>query len=350
MSRLPIEFLLPGDLKTLTGGYIYDRHVVEGLRARGWAITVHSLDASFPLPTQAALDQAAQVLDGLADGNLVVVDGLALGGLDELLSAHRARLRLVGLVHHPLALETGLDAATARRLYQSERAALRHVSAVVVTSRWTLEALDDYDVGPDRIRVIEPGTSRGAMRSGPAARPHRLLCVASLTPRKGHLVLLDALARLGKSDWRLACAGSLTMDPDYVAEIRERIDSLGLGSRIDLLGELKPAALAELYAQADSFVLASFMEGYGMALTEAIAAGLPIVSTTAGAIPHVVPAAVSRLVAAGDRDALAGALAEIIDGGPAWRTLAAAAASATLPSWEDATQRFAALLERVSAQ
>lgn len=345
-----VAFLFPGRLDTLTGGYIYDRHIVDGLRTLGWTVDTHSLDTSFPNPTAEALRDADRLMASLPAPSLIVIDGLALGALAEILHSRSNPHHVVALVHHPLALETGLDAVTAQHLFEIERDALRHARSVVVTSRWTAQALDEYGVPGDRVRVIEPGTTRGLMRSGPAAHPHRLLCVASLTPRKGHLVLLEALAELASSDWHLACAGSLSMDPDCASAVQARIDALGLDARIELLGELTPAALAERYARADSFVLASFMEGYGMALTEAIAAGLPVVSTTAGAIPHVLPAAASRLVPAGDSHALAGALAEVITGGPTWQGLAKAAANATLPSWDEAVQRFAALLAQAAAQ
>jgi len=344
-----VEFVLPGDLGTLTGGYIYDRRLVDGLRDRGWSVGVHSLDASFPQPTPAALAQAERVLAGLPAAGQVVIDGLALGGLAEILEQTSERLRLVALVHHPLALETGLDEPTAQQLFRAERASLQYFQTVVVTSHWTAAALAEYGVGAERITVVEPGTTRSLARSGPAAVPHRLLCVASLTPRKGHRVLLEALAKLENQAWQLDCAGSLSMDPDCATEIRARIEALGLGARVRLLGELEPEALAAVYAQADTFVLASYMEGYGMALMEAVAAGLPVVSTLAGAIPHVVPTTARRLVPAGDSDALADSLDALVDGGATWQQLAAAAAAASLPSWDDAVDGFETLLKRAAA-
>jgi len=104
-----IDFVVPGDIRTPTGGYIYDREIVAGLTERGWRIAVHSLDASFPAPTPAALRAARATFASLADGRVVVIDGLALPGLDRLLADEARRLALVALVHHPVALETGLD-------------------------------------------------------------------------------------------------------------------------------------------------------------------------------------------------------------------------------------------------
>ena len=74
MNRL--DLVLPGDIDTPTGGYIYDRRMVDGLRALGWTVRVHALDGSFPLPTTGALRQADALLATIADGSRVLIDGL----------------------------------------------------------------------------------------------------------------------------------------------------------------------------------------------------------------------------------------------------------------------------------
>ena len=351
--RAPVlSLLLPGDLKTRTGGYIYDRRVTEGLGQLGWQIDVRSLDPSFPQPNSAALRHARGVLADIPDGRIVVIDGLALGGLSGLLEAEAERLCPLALIHHPLALETGLDAATARRLEQSERASLRFVRRIVVTSSWTSEILAGYGVSADRIRVVQPGIDTPLGRlvqpsNSPDDTSLNLLSVATLTPRKGHAVLFDALARLSDRRWHLRCAGSLTRDPTTVDRLRRQIDRLGLGTRISLLGEVDRPALDRYYASADLFVLASYMEGYGMALAEAVAYGIPVVSTLAGAIPDTVPPNASLLVEPGDEGALAKALAKIMDDPDMRRRLAlnAIAAGKDVRTWSDASREFGAALE-----
>ncbi|MFZ1326205.1 MAG: glycosyltransferase family 4 protein, partial [Candidatus Contendobacter sp.] len=307
------HFLIPGDLATRTGGYLYDRHMIAGLTALGWQIAVHGLDASFPLPTAAALAGAEAVCAALPEQALTVVDGLALGALPTVVARHQQRLRLVGLVHHPLALETGLEAVTRQRLYASERAALAQVRGVIVTSPATARALADYGVGPERCAVVPPGTAPAALAQGSRGGDLLLLCVASLTPRKGHAVLFRALARLPAAlRWRLRCVGSPDLAPVTADELRRLAAELGLTDRIAFIGELAAAALAVEYQQADLFVLPSYYEGYGMALAEALARGLPVVSTTAGAIPDTVPTAAGLLTPPGDVAALAEVLQRIM--------------------------------------
>jgi glycosyltransferase involved in cell wall biosynthesis len=343
-----VDLVVPGDIDAITGGYIYDRRILAGLTSLGWEARVHSLHASFPEPTREALAIAAAVFTGLPDGATVVIDGLALAGLKDILPPHITRLRLVALIHHPLAYETGLTRERAARLEAAESAALARVHRVIVTSAWTKRVLENFGVGAARISVVEPGTDPAPLHRPHVGAPLELLCVASFTKRKGHAVLFDALAQLRGRQWHLTCAGSLTRDRELVASLRVQTERLGLRDRITFLGELAPENLGELYARADIFVLASYLEGYGMAFAEALARGIPIVATSGGAIASTVPADASRLVPAGDATALAVALAGLLDDGAERGRLAEAAAShrSRLPTWQVASERFAqALLE-----
>lgn len=344
------DFIVPGDIRTLTGGYIYDRRVVEGLKARGWTTTVHSLDTSFPAPTRRALDEARDVFAAVPRGRLVVIDGLALGGSAPILRSEANRLRLCALVHHPLALETGLDGPAAAGLKRAEIESLAAVRHVIVTSRWTRCALADYGVGADRITVVEPGVDPAPARRPSSGPTLRLLCVGSLTARKGHATLFDALGQLADRDWQLVCAGSLTRDPALAAALRAQIEQLGLDNRILLAGELAPEDLAAEYAHCDLFVLASALEGFGMVLTEALSRGIPIIATTAGAIPDTVTPGAGILVPPDDSAALGRALASVMDdrGTLARLTEAALAGRAGLAGWDRTVERFAAALARLA--
>jgi glycosyltransferase involved in cell wall biosynthesis len=400
-----IDLFVPGDPNTSTGGYIYNAQILAGLADLGWRTRVHSLDDSFPRPTPSALRDARAEIASLRGNGVVVIDGLALAGLERVLDTEAKRLPVVALIHHPLALETGLDRGEARLLETAERAALALVSRVICTSQWTARTLATYGVPIERIRVVEPGVDRrgrrkrtarasadhsrrparvdvegpsrdrertgmcatepqgrssGVSREGPSTatraardagkstpRDVRLLCVATVTPRKGHAVLLEALAELRDRKWHLTCAGSVTRDPATFAALEHQVERLALRARVSFLGDLDSDALEREYERADLFVLASHLEGYGMALAEAVARGIPVVSTTAGAIPETVPAAAGVLVPPGDSRALAKALATLLDHGEARSRLAASAraAAASLPTWRAAAERFAAALE-----
>ena len=343
-----IHFVVPGDPETRTGGYIYDKQIVRGLRAAGRSVIIHALRGPFPQANADARDDAARVFAGIPDGSIVVVDGLAFGTLPELVARHGARLRLVALVHHPLAYETGLSDAARARLFESERTALTNARRIVVTSTTTAALLAEYDVEPVRIGVVEPGTDPAPVAVGSRGPGLSLLCVATLTRRKGHAVLIEALARIKDRDWRLTCAGGAHFDRTCARDIRNRIAAHGLGQRVDLVGEVGPAQLSELYGGADVFVLASFFEGFGAVLSEALARGLPIISTTGGAIPATVPAGAGLLVEPGNRAQLSAALQRACDNSSLIVRLRAGAlrARAGLVMWPTSAARFGAQVGR----
>jgi glycosyltransferase involved in cell wall biosynthesis len=178
----------------------------------------------------------------------------------------------------------------------------------------------------------------------------RLLSVGAIVPRKGFDVLIPALATLGDLPWQLTIAGDRTRDRDAAARLDADIARLPLGERIDVSGAVSPQRLAALYTEADVFVLASRFEGYGMAYAEALAHGLPVVGSNAGAIPDTVPRETGLLVDAGDIPALAQALRRVIgDAGLRQRlAVAACAAAPRLPTWRQSAEIFARALERLA--
>ena len=332
-------FVVPGRLDQLTGGYLYDRHTIDGLRSRGHAVKVIELG---PNHRETALDQ-------LADGTRTVIDGLALPELEQPVITHWRRLRLVALVHHPLAEETGLSRAAAERLKRIETAALQRFRGVICPSPRTAAAVAAYGTPLDRIFVIPPGTTKPDRPLRPRRGPVRsLLCVASVIPRKGHRVLIGALARMRDLDWQLLCIGSLDRDPRTARAVRRKISEARLGRRIILAGEQPPRLVMRAYRAADLFVLPSFHEGYGMAFAEAMAHGLPIIATAAGAIPETVPRAAGLLAPPGDAPALARSLRRVITKPALAAGLAAGsrAAGARLPDWRQATLQWEQILDR----
>jgi glycosyltransferase involved in cell wall biosynthesis len=351
--RLPLAprvwFAIPGDIETRTGGTVYDKRVMAELRAAGWRVGHLAWPPSFPFPSPADEAAVAASLAACPDGALVLIDGLALGVLPDLAAAEAQRLRLVALVHHPLALESGLSPETAQRLAASERQALSHMRAVIVTSEMTAATLaQDYGVDRASMTVATPGIDRPASF---APRSHnavpRLLAVATVTLRKAYDVLIDALALIAGLDWHCTIAGSLERAPETVAAVRRQINDYGLTERIDLAGEI--ADPAPLYQAADIFVHPSRYEGYGMAIAEALAHGIPVVATRAGAIPEVVPEDAGILVPVDDPVALADALRLMIENPSARRQYAdgAGLAAARFATWSGTAARIASALDAV---
>ncbi len=344
-------FAVPGDLATPTGGYAYDRRMMTELCDLGWQIDLLDLGEGFPRPDEATRATAQSRLLAMPAGRCIVVDGLALGVLPETASQLAGRNPLLALVHHPLALEWGLSVKQADTLRASEQAALAAVQGVVVTSAATAKLVaSDYGVPAERIAVARPGSDPALMSQGSQDGVVRLLSVGAIVPRKGFDVLIAALATLTDLSWRLTIAGDRTRDRNAAARLDAGIARHALGDRIAALGAVSPQRLAALYAEADVFVLASHFEGYGMAYAEAVAHGLPVIGTSAGAIPDTVPPDAGLLVDPGDSFALARALRHVIGDAGLRRRLASAARAAApqLPTWRHSAEIFARALETLA--
>jgi glycosyltransferase involved in cell wall biosynthesis len=187
-----------------------------------------------------------------------VVDGLALGVLTEIATEVASRHPVLGLVHHPLALESGLSAERADALHRSEQAALALVREVVVTSPATAKLVaSDYGVSAEHITVARPGSDPAPRSSGSRSEVPHLLSVGAVVPRKGFDVLVAALATLAELPWRLTIAGDLTRDPNEAARLQAGISRHKVTSRTAVLGAVSSGRLAALYNDADLFVLAS---------------------------------------------------------------------------------------------
>jgi glycosyltransferase involved in cell wall biosynthesis len=346
-----VTVVVPGPLDTRTGGSHYDRRMVEGLGRRGWIVQVRELDDSFPFPTSHALQRASEVLADIRSDTLVLVDGLAFGAMPEVVERAADRLRIVALVHLPLASAVGLEPTIAARLEMSERRALRCAVLVVVTGSTALSLMAARGLPLNRVVVVEPGTDAALLARGSGSTDVHLLTVATLSPGKGHEILIEALAAVPTRRWRLTCAGSLTRHPATVDRVRAAISRLGLDERVSLVGDLDQSALAVCHDRADLFVLATLQETYGMAVAEALARGLPVVATATGAIPALVGAGAGVVVPPGDRAALTEALSHILDDDSLRGRLAAGArrARTRLRDWDHAAAQLALALESIDA-
>jgi glycosyltransferase involved in cell wall biosynthesis len=342
-------FAVPGHLDTPTGGYAYDKRIIAELERVGWQIALIDLGEGFPWPSAAARSKARLRLLQAPAGWPIVVDGLALGVLPDV--AAELVNPLLALVHHPLALEWGLSTERADLLRHSERRSLACARGVIVTSRSTAWILaSDYGVPMQRITVARPGNDRVTRARGSLGGVPHLLSVGAVVPRKGFDVLVGALARLADLEWRLTIAGDLTRDPATAERLQADITRHGLSRLVTTPGAVSPERLAALYDSADLFVLASRFEGYGMAYAEALAHGLPVIGTNAGAIPDTIPHDAGLLVDADDVAALADALHRAIVDPHLRQKLseAALAAARQLPTWAQSAERFADALDALT--
>lgn len=273
-----VHVVLPNDIDdpaTPSGGNLYDRRVCQGLSGLGWSVQEHAVPGSWPEPGDADRTGLARVLAGIPNAAAVLLDGLVAAAVPEVLRRHAARLRLIPLIHLP-------------RHDEAEAAALATATAVITTSDWSRQLLlSAYGLPAGRVHAAPPGVDPAPVAPG-SGLGTELLCVAAVVPRKGHDVLVEALAEVADLPWRCVCVGALTPDPGFVDRLREQIRGHRLTDRVRLAGPRTGAGLAAAYAAADLLVLPSRGEPYGMVVTEALARGIPVLASAVDGLPEAI--------------------------------------------------------------
>lgn len=345
-----VYFAVPGNIDTPTGGYGYDRRLISELASFGVNVNHVELPASFPSPSNSDCEAVKKLTTGLPSDATLIVDGLAYGAFPKDL-AEKITQRVIALVHHPLALESGLSKERAKTLADSEKASLSFAEHVLTTSEATKRILEkDFGVPAEKITVAEPGTDPAHRATG-TGTPMQLLCVGTILKRKGYDILIDALEPLKDRDWRLTIAGADDRDPETAAALRLQIANARLDDQITLAGVVVPATLDRFYDSTDIFIMPSLFEGYGMVLGEAMARGLPIICTTGGAAAETVPEGAAIKVPPGDVDALNRVIDSLLDDRKQRRKLADASweAGRKLPTWNETARRVAAVIMGLKA-
>ena len=341
-----VVFAIPGDLASATGGYAYDRHVIARLPKQGLTVDHLPLPGSFPHPSKADLTATARALGNIDADAVILFDGLAFSALPVEI-VRTIPQPIVAIVHHPLSFEPGLSAEWQRDLKASEIAALAFAKAVIVSSPTTRDVLSqEFGVVLERIVIAIPGTVRASRARGSGDTPS-LLTVGAISPRKGYDVLIDALARIADRPWQATIVGSSEHDPITAVSIADAIVGRRLPKRVVMAGQVDDHQLNELYDRADLFVLSSRYEGYGMVLAEALARGLPIVTTTGGAAAETAPDGTALKVPPGDSTALASAIARMLNEPALRRQIADESwrVGQTLPGWDDTTAIIASAIK-----
>jgi glycosyltransferase involved in cell wall biosynthesis len=341
-----IAFLVPAPFTTVSGGYAYDRRMVEGLRAAGHAVDVIELDGRHPLPDDAAHAAAARAWAALPAEAHIVIDGLGLPAFAPLADALAAR-GATGLIHHPTAIEPGFGEEERNRLRTAERALLPLLARVIVTSAPTADQLvKDFGVDRARIAIVLPGTAPAARVGGSGGAGCEILAVGTLVPRKGHDVLMRALARLFDLDWHLTIVGSPGRDRVHADGLRALADTLRIADRVTFAGELGETELDALWRKTDIFALATWWEGYGMAVAEALRRGIPVAVTAGGAAAALVPVEAGITCQPGDVDGYSKALRRMVFDTGLRHDMAEAAwrAGQALPDWDAQISAFAQAL------
>ncbi len=293
---LRIGLVIYGHLDTLTGGYLYDRKLVEFLRSEGDVVEIFSLP--WRNYGKHLLDNLSQkLIRSVSEARLDVLleDELNHPSLFRLNRKLKANYPIVSIVHHLRCSE--LRPAWQNRFYRLiESDYLAGVDGFVfnsVTTRRTVENLIRNRKpsvvafpGRDGVRtdITRAMVERRALEDGPL----RILFVGSLIPRKELHTLLEALAGLPRDGWRLNVVGSPKTDPAYASRVFEEIERLGVRDQVQMLGSLTGQELAKCYSGNHLLAVPSSYEGFGIVYMEGMGFGLPALACTAGAAHEII--------------------------------------------------------------
>jgi glycosyltransferase involved in cell wall biosynthesis len=346
-----LVLVTPAELEKPTGGNRYDRSLAMALEELGTEVDQRPLAGRWPVAAQADRDRLAVLLRA---SDPVLVDGLlACGAPDPVVAAVASGARVHVLVHLPLALETGLSSGAAAELEALERDALHAATGVIATSHWAAAELCGRH-GLDVVAVAPPGSDPAIAATG--SNPPRLLQLASVTPRKDQLGLLAALAQVRDLAWTADLVGPLDVDPEYAAQVRAAIGRRELADRVRLIGPAGGAELRAVWDAADLLLLPSYVETWGMVVSEGLARGIPAVVGRGSGAEEALgfgpggerPGAVVR---PGDPAGLALALRDLLGPGRERARRAARARSGELRQWQDtARDVLAAILPTPSVR
>jgi glycosyltransferase involved in cell wall biosynthesis len=338
------------DPRRVSGGNVYDRRVLDGLRDGG-AVE----ESRVPPGAGAALDAA---LGRAPDDAVVLVDGLVASRSPAVVEAHAQRVRLVVLAHM-VAATLGSHGAEAAR---GERRALAAATEVIATSDWTRTELVRRGLAEStRVAVAVPGSDPAApseswtvpdeVPSAGVAAGGSLLAVGAVAPHKGQDVLVDALDGLDDlAGWACTLAGPT---PDIRFSRMIAGAAARMPGRIRVAGVLAGPTLDAAYRRADLLVSASRGESYGMAIADALRRGIPVIATAVGGVAEAVrPSGAAILVPPDDPGALRAALRGWLTD-PTLRARLRARARAhrdRMPTWADTVAAVADALAEVGAR
>jgi glycosyltransferase involved in cell wall biosynthesis len=301
------------------------------------------------LSDTAAIEKTCRMHFGkLEQGSWVVIDSLALGLLGKIIKEFKHHLYLVGLIHLPTSYDP-LAGKNGKTVAGNELEAMQDTAHLILTGKFMMHILMDSGLAKEKMSLVEPGVDFFP-RKPYAKWPDELLCISNYSALKAQHVLINALDKLRNRNWTMRLYGNTNTGRDYANTLVSIINRKKLQKRILLYDTVERRNISALFLKADLFVFPSLFESYGMVLTESLAHGVPVVTTTAGNIPDTVPPSMGMFAEPGNADELAAVLEELFTDEGKYRSLCEATAEyyRQARSWSTAVDEFERIIRKNS--
>ena len=266
------HFFNVGHEHIISGGYLYNKHLINELRNTGQSVFTYFLNER---------QKISAYLNRIEADDILVIDSLLLVKEATFILENKSKFSIYGLVHLPQSFDPQ-KVESKNQLLKIEKSVFEAIPIMVTSDFIKNEISNQFQIPPKNIFVNIPGVRNFKKKNKFKEKPFQLINVANLVEGKGHRLLIKSMANLKDFDWQLHIYGKAT-DKIYKEELKEMIDSLGLNNRIKVMGVLPPNLLNQKMIESDLLIQVSKFETYSMIIAEALSSCLPFVSTKVGA-------------------------------------------------------------------
>ncbi len=343
---MKIGLVIYGSIDSLSGGYLYDRMLVDYLRSQGDDVQIISIPSKYYYSNFADnwSRELAEIMNGI-DIDLMLQDELNHPSLFRLNRKLRKTYPIISIVHHLRSNE--LHNSVANWIYRkTERMYLNSVDGYIFNSDTTKESVEKLTHSNKPYVVSKPGGDRfndkvtkKFIETRIASNDRlNIIFIGNLIPRKQLMVLIEALYLIDSNLWHLNVVGNMEIDTKYSGIVKERIKFLGMDRNVTFSGVLSDKDLLEQLKCSDVLAVPSSWEGFGIVYLEGMAFGLPAIASTEGAAKEIINHGENGyLIDTGDNETLASHLRLLIEDRHTLTRMSTNALDtyANYPTWQD---------------
>ena len=281
-NKSDIYFVYPGNINAKTGGYIYEKNILEYAKLSNINIRTIALSENYPFPTNNDTKYFLKILDKIHPDSKIIIDGLALEGMYSIFKKILT-YNIIALIHHPLYFE--FKGHQSKKFLRLEKENFKKISKFLVTSKNTKDLLiNEFKIKNNKISVVEPGIERLEKHNFKNNNKIHFLTCGSIISRKNYLFLLKVLKPL--DNFILDIVGDTSRDISYYKNLKNFITKNSMKRKIIFHGSISDKKLAKLYSKTDCYISVSKYEGFGMSLANALIIKKPIITFFTQTIFH----------------------------------------------------------------